>query len=675
MREDFYRFSPYEWVLSNARGGYALGEANLLNQRKYHGLLIASDSNFKRTHLVSSVEEKIEINAGISFFLDSNNYSNVVYPQGYNHMVKYYLRPFPSFLYSTIPSTPEILLLKTIQLHPDLNYAVVKYKNLGKVPLRLILRPKFTLRDHHSVHQTGYWDSVYHDIKIEQKLGSLSVEGINAHVFASKGDIFSEPLIYRSVVYPTEIIRGYEAVEDLLAPFRINVELKAGEEQVLIFGDKVAEDFDKICFEASKRYQAYPLPSNYPSGIKSKPEKILRKATASEKAFGYEEYIKILKLAATEFVANDDLIAGFPWFSAWGRDTMISLEALKYFDGGLDLAFRILKKYGENMRDGIIPNTIGEGRVGSNYDTVDASLWFGLRILEYYDQFDQDIRSELYAFVAKVIAHYLMNPALHFHIDTEDGLITIHSHTNCALTWMDAKVSEEPVSPRYGKPIEINALWYDLLHAFLQKAEREGLEEVSFEEKNIPVSKLETLARKAKKTLKSFYKDGAFADRIEDGNLIMELRPNYIIALSLPANIFNKEEMKAGYQLAKDKLLTPYGLRSLSPDHPAFRKRYMGNQRTRDLAYHQGTVWVWLLLPLAKVAAKIFSQNKNVLSEELREVVSSFREGIMQGEMASIPELYEGAEPYLPKGAPAQCWSVAAVFIIEKMIENLGVDI
>jgi predicted glycogen debranching enzyme len=675
MRENFYRFSPYEWVLSNTKGGYALGEASLLNQRKYHGLLIASDSNFKRTHLVSSIEEKIEMNAGKSFFLDSNNYSNVVYPQGYRHMVNYYLRPFPSFLYSTIPCTPEVLLLKTIQLHPDLNYAIVKYKNLGKLPLRLILRPKFTLRDHHTVHKTGYWDSVPHDLKIDQRMGSLSAEGIDAHVFASKGDIFSEPLIYRSVVYPTEIIRGYEAAEDLLAPFRINVELKAGEEQVLIFGDKVAEDFDKICFEASKRYQAYPLLGNYPSGIKSKPEKILMKAAVREKAFGYEEYIKILKLAATEFVANDDLIAGIPWFSAWGRDTMISLEALKYFDGGLDLAFRILKKYGENMRDGIIPNTIGEGRVGSNYDTVDASLWFGMRILEYYDQFDQDVRSELYAFVTKVIAHYLMNPALHFHLDTEDGLITIHSHTNRALTWMDAKVSEEPVTPRYGKPIEINALWHNLLHAFLLRAEKEGLEELSFDEKNIPVSKLETLARKAKKSLKSFYKDGAFADRIEDGNLIMELRPNYIIALSLPANIFNKEEMKAGYQLAKDKLLTPYGLRTLSPDHHAFRKKYMGNQRTRDLAYHQGTVWVWLLLPLAKVAAKIFSQNKNVLCEELREIVSSFREGIMQGEMASIPELYEGAEPNLPKGAPAQCWSVAAVFIIEKMIENLGVGI
>jgi predicted glycogen debranching enzyme len=675
MRGNYYQFSPYEWVISNSKGGYALGPANLLNHRKYHGLLIASDSNFKRIHLVSSIEENVEIKEGISFSLDSNNYSNVVYPQGYRHIIKYYLRPFPSFLYSTIPSTSGVLLLKTIQMHPDLNYAVVKYLNLGKLHLQLTLRPKFTLRDHHTVHRTDYWDSVYHDIKIDQRVGSLSVEGMEAHVFASKGNIISEPLIYRTVVYPTEIIRGYEAAEDLLAPFRINVELNTGEELVLVFGDSVSDDFDKIAFEADQRYQAHPFPINYPLGLKSKSDKILAKVAKSDKAFEYAGCLNILKLAVTEFVANDDLVAGFPWFTAWGRDTMISMEVLKYFDSAIDLAFRIFKKYGENMRDGIIPNTLGEGGIGSNYDTVDASLWFGMRILEYWDKFDKDVRGKLYTFVADVIAHYLVNPNLPFHVDLEDGLITTHPNTNLALTWMDAKVSGEPVTPRYGKPIEINALWYNLLQLFLARAEKEGLGEIHFEGKNIPVSRLEAIARKAKKSLRSFYKDGTFADRIEDGNLIMELRPNYIIALSLPSNIFNKEEMKVGYQLAKGKLLTPYGLRSLSPGHPAFRKRYMGNQRTRDLAYHQGTVWVWLLLPLAKVAAKIFSRNKNILSKELREIVSSFRDGIMQGEIASIPELYEGAEPNLPKGAPAQCWSVAAVFIIEKMIENLGVEI
>lgn len=675
MNSDFYRFSPYEWVLSNSKGGYAFGPANLLNHRKYHGLLIASDSNFKRTHLVSSIEENIETKEGISFFLDSNNYSNVVYPQGYRHIIKYYLRPFPSFLYSTTPSTSGVLILKTIQMHADLNYAVVKYKNLGKLPLWVILRPKFTLRDHHTVHKTGYWDSAYYDINIDQKVGSLSVEGMEAHVFASKGDIFSEPLIYRTVVYPTEIIRGYEAVEDLLAPFRINVELNAGEELVLVFSDSISDDFDKIAFEADKRYQANPLSINYPLILKSKSDKIIAKVAESDKAFEYAGYLNILKLSLTEFVANDDLVAGFPWFTAWGRDTMISMEALKYLDGGLNLAFRILKKYGERMRDGIIPNTLGEGGIGSNYDTVDASLLFGMRILEYWDKFDKDVRGDLYTFVADVIAHYLVNPNLPFHVDLEDGLITIHPHTNLALTWMDAKVSGEPVTPRYGKPIEINALWYYLIQLFLARVDKEGFGEIHFEEKNIPVSRLETIARKAKKSLKSFYKDGTFADRIEDSNLIMELRPNYIIALSLPINIFNKEEMKVGYQLAKGKLLTPYGLRSLSPDHPAFRKRYMGNQRTRDLAYHQGTIWVWLLLPMAKVAAKIFSRNKNILFKELREIVSSFRDGFMKGEIASIPEIYEGAEPNLPKGAPAQCWSVAAVFIIEKMIDELGVEI
>ena len=186
------------------------------------------------------------------------------------------------------------------------------------------------------------------------------------------------------------------------------------------------------------------------------------------------------------------------------------------------------------------------------------------------------------------------------------------------------------------------------------------------------MSELETLVKKVKKSMNAFFIDNSFADRIENGKPKMELRPNYLIAFSLPFDITSKEKMSIGYEIAKKKLLTPYGLRTIAPESNLFRKKYMGNQRMRDLAYHEGTVWVWLLLSMAKVAAKIYSTNKDKLIIELEELVFIFRNGFMQGKMSSVPEIYDGEDPNIPKGAPAQCWSVAAIFLIEKMLKNLG---
>ncbi|KPJ63494.1 MAG: hypothetical protein AMS15_00125 [Planctomycetes bacterium DG_23] len=666
-----YDFSPYEWILTNSRGGYALGSANLLNRRKYHGLLIASDTHFKRTHLVSSVEEEVRAENGKTFFLDSNNYPNVVYPQGYNHLVKYFLRPFPAFLYSSLPFSSEVLILKVIQLHPTSNCCVLKYQNLGRLPWRIILRPKFTLRDHHTVRQPGYWDSAPYTFEVDTQVGKLRNEEIEVSVFSSMGKVEPEPLVYRNVVYPTEILRGYEAVEDLLVPFKITAEVNPGEEAVLVFGEKEESPWLTVASEAEKRYENYPLPSGHPLTFKGSPQEMLFHITKAEKALGYRQYREILNLAMSEFIANDNLVAGFPWFSVWARDTMISLEALKYMEGGTNLASRILKKYGESMKEGLLPNTLGEGQRGINYDAVDAPLWFGIRVLELCDEFTNTEKSEMLGYVWQVIVNYLTNESLPFHIDAKDGLITIHTATGQALTWMDAKVYDEPVTPRYGKPIEINALWYNLVRFCLAVARKEKMDRITSNGEVISLWELRNLARKAKKSLKTFFDGNLFADRIEDGEMVMEKRPNYVIALSLPFDIFSKEEMAVGYNAARKELLTPYGLRSLSPREVAFRGIYMGNQRMRDLAYHQGTVWVWLLLPMARVAAKIYSRDRNKLLKELKDLVSRLRDLFVQGETASLPEIYDGENPGLPKGAPAQCWSVSAIFLIEKMIDHI----
>lgn len=636
-----------EWILTNRKGGYALGPANLINYRKYHGILIASDESFRRFHLVSSMEERI-MHEGEEIYLDSNYYPDVIYPGGYKLILSFFLRPFPAFIYS---KGGVFSLLKYIQMHAQENFSLIRYRNTGPRPLNLYLRPKFTLRDHHSLHLPGYWDSRNFAWGIEGNKAWVEHDGIKAFLFLSKGKIAFSPLIFRNVTYPREMMRGYDCVEDLLSPFLLESELLPGEELFVAFGDRDG-DYEKMAEEAKKRYERFPFPAGHP----------LRDPSSEDRAaegFSRKDYFKILEICMEDFVANDDLVAGFPWFSAWGRDTMISLPALEFIEGGEELIRRILRKYRKEMKDGMIPNFMEYGK--SNYEALDPSLWFGLRVLEYLGAFERSERKEFLEAVAEIISSFIYNPLLPFHIDPEDGLIEIHPDTKLALTWMDAKVLGEPVTPRYGKPVEINALWITLLRSFLKEWKRDDA-----------LSKeIRRILRRAVNGMRKFWTEDGFADRIENGKPVMEHRPNYLIALSLLDRIFTNEQMERGYKMAKEKLLTPYGLRSLSPDHPSFRFLYMGDQRMRDLAYHQGTVWVWLILPMAMVALKIYRKNKNLLLRELEELVVKFRDEISEGKLASIPELYDGGEPAVPKGAPAQCWSVAAVLIIEKLIEKL----
>jgi predicted glycogen debranching enzyme len=564
------------------------------------------------------------------------------------------------------------MLLKSVQMHQDLNFCAVRYRNLGTVGMKLELRPKFTLRNHHTIHSPGFWDSAPHFADFSGRTCIVYGDGQQVFVHCEKGKIEIEPVVYHSVVYPTEMLRGYESVEDLLAPLRISVELEPGDEETMVFGDTGEEDFARIGQEACHRYERYPLPANHPLAVASEPEKVFSLLTAlGEKAFSHKQYMRILEMSVLEFFCESDLVAGFPWFTAWGRDAMISLEAFHYLPRGIRRGYSVLRKYARSMKDGLIPNTLGEGGMGMNYETVDASLWFGIRILDFLDRVPDKQKSTLIRSLYSVIGNYVSNESLPFHVDRSDGLINVRHREDLALTWMDAKIHGQPVTPRWGKPIEVNALWLSLLESFLAVASRTGIESFKCEGRLLKTRDLADLAEKARASLAGFFWGGGFADRIEEERLKKEVRPNYVIALSLPNMPFSAEEVEIGYEVAKKELLTKYGLRTLSPMSRAYRKRYMGNQTMRDMAYHQGTVWVWLLLPMAKIAARVCGDDTPRLRRELLGFVSPFRDGFVRGEMSSVPELYDAEDPRLPKGAPAQCWSTAAVFIIEKMLEGL----
>ena len=720
-----------EWILSNRLGGYAIGPGNLINTRKYHGLLVASDSELKRVHLVSSVEERIGLK-GEFMNLDSNSYQGTIHPDGYTHLVRAWLRPYPSFLFSSSPFSGYILILKEILMDEGTNVTLLRYTNLGTVPLRFFFRYKFTLRDHHWVNSPGTFDRVHLEHGLfDQGHGAGAWvtrrdNGARAYVYATHGRMKEEFLVFRNLFYSQEANRGYDAGEDLVSPFTHDGNLTPGGTLEVLLADRSLGDYEAVMGRAPRegaeldgavgralrriddRYAAFPKPADHPLAMK--PEErvslISREARAGseggpsragtarfdpETAMPERDYRRLLENMLDDFRLESDVIAGFPWFSAWGRDTMITLKAFVLQDGPKDFVFRVLDQYGRRMRGGVIPNVVGENGEGTNFDTVDASLWFVIRAFEVFDSLSAQNRKALFSYCEEIVLRYLFANDLPFFCDREDSLIECRSGTNLALTWMDAKVYGIPVTPRYGKPVEVNGLWHGAVKACAAMARKLGREVLrsregaspsalapqvgsvgrtsrwTAQEYSISLGDLERVGDAIGTSMGKFFNGGVWCDRIEGGNPVPEIRPNFVIALSLPFDFTDGEKLKSGADCAREHLLTPFGLRSLSSGSPMFRKWYIGTQKMRDLAYHQGTVWTWPLLPYAELLVKV-TPDRALLKKELERVVFDLRCAVRRGILASVAEVWDGEEPSVPKGAPAQAWSVAALYCIEKMI-------
>ena len=467
-----------EWILSNRLGGYAIGPGNLINTRKYHGLLVASDSELKRVHLVSSVEERIGLK-GEFMNLDSSSYQGTIHPDGYTHLVRAWLRPYPSFLFSSSPFSGYILILKEILMDEGTNVTLLRYTNLGTVPLRFFFRYKFTLRDHHRVNSPGTFDRVHLEHGLfDQGHGTGAWvtrrdNGARAYVYATHGRMKEEFLVFRNLFYSQEANRGYDAGEDLVSPFTHDGNLTPGGTLEVLLADRSLGDYEAVEGRAPRegaeldgavgralrriddRYAAFPKPADHPLAMK--PEErvslISREARAGsegspsragtarfdpETAMPERDYRRLLENMLDDFRLESDVIAGFPWFSAWGRDTMITLKAFVLQDGPKDFVFRVLDQYGRRMRGGVIPNVVGENGEGTNFDTVDASLWFVIRAFEVFDSLSAQNRKALFSYCEEIVLRYLFANDLPFFCDREDSLIECRSGTNPDVGWCRA---------------------------------------------------------------------------------------------------------------------------------------------------------------------------------------------------------------------------------------------
>jgi len=635
----YQRFTPYEWLLTNRKGGYALGTAFLVNVRKYHGLLIAGDGKGKRYHLLACIEEVVNFPSGLSYQLDANFYRDVVYPQGYQLIKDYFYLPYPVFYFYCPKTEAGIFLKKSLRMHRDKNALLLTYENISSYPYRLQLRPRLTFRDHHHLSFVNSWE--FYEEEIWPNFAFIAKDDLALFSYSNIEGFTKDPIFYYGVYYPLEEMRGYSAYEDHFSPFRIDVELNPGEELDLLFSNELLKDPQETIEEIIFRYKETP------------------KISITKPYFEDKEILPLLKQMVKAFLLKGNVCAGYPWFYAWGRDTFIGLPALFYDDEALDTVYEIFETYGRYLKKGLIPNLMGD-LAFVNYNSADASLWFGIRILEYLDLFGDRLPNEkkerLLYFVEEVIRSYLQGVDHLFFIDPEDGLICIPESSGLALTWMDVVLDGRPLTPRYEKPIEVEFLWYNLLFLAKERLAKEKVEALG----------LSQLIEKISQGLKKYYNGELFADTLYKGEPVFEVRPNFVIALSLPYVPFSRDVLLKAIELVKRELLTPYGLRSLSPRHPHFKRKYFGSQYQRDLAYHNGTVWVWLIYPFALLLKKVLSQDE--FQAEVKKLIGPFIQLLKTGKLASIPELYDGDHPYYPKGAPAQFWSTAAVYILAREV-------
>lgn len=657
---DLSKATEREWLETNGIGGYASSTIIGANTRRYHGLLVAAvKPPLGRTLLLSKLEEFLCVD-GKSFPFSTNIYPNAIYPEGYKNITQFSSHPFPTFEYSV----NGINIRKTVFMVYGENTTVILYQmpHTGERQSDVTLTVRFMVafRDYHWLtRENPAFKTAYNPDK--SRVCLQPYENLPPmHVFHNAVAMDSTSFWYNNMEYPKEIERGMEAHEDHFSPFALQFDLKRGVDCYIVVSTNeyptldVTELLKKETALREKRDRALKFRSNNSS----------RRSQASKKESPQAEVDNIVELCKSlltvshSFIVKRDsnrksIIAGYHWFGDWGRDTMISLPGLTLIQGKFEDAREILLSYASYVSKGMIPNRFPDYGVDPEYNTVDASLWYIQAVYQYL-RFSKDletIRKDLYGVLKEIIEYYQRGTRYNIHMDA-DGLIYAGSE-GVQLTWMDAKVCDWVVTPRKGKAVEINALWYNALKI------------ISFLAREIDLSNeskvYHSLAQKVSKSFnKAFwYDDGQYLyDYIDGDARNTAIRPNQVFAVSLPYSMLLPDRMRKVLKIVKEHLLTPYGLRSLSPLDKDYIGSYCGNVYERDRAYHQGTVWAWLIGPYISACAKAYAGNKD-LPKSIKELFVPFYEHLFESGVGTVSEIFDGDPPHTPRGCISQAWSVA----------------
>ena len=633
--------SGLEWLETNGLGGFASSTILGLNTRRYHGLLVAATKPpVGRLVLLSKLEETVRID-GKPYEISANRYPDVVHPQGFRFLKGFRLDPFPVFTYQV----GGVEIEKSVFMIQGENSVVVQYelnsaagtKSSPAPTVELLVRPLTAFRDYHgTTHENGALNPFVRGIPA---LASIApYEGLPTLYMANNAEelrVTGE--WYRNFQYEAERERGLDFQEDLFNPLLLRFRLTNGMPATVIASTqtrditRVAEYRDKEITRRRALSAVSPLP---------------------------DDFARTLTAAADQYIVGrgylKTVIAGYHWFSDWGRDTMISLPGLTLITGRYEIARNILCEFARAVNQGMLPNRFPDDGESPEYNTVDATLWFfeAARAYLAYSGDLEFVRSELYSVFTDIISWHVRGTRYGIKVDAS-GLLT-SGEPGVQLTWMDAKVGDWVVTPRRGKPVEIQALWYNALRIMEDLARAFGDEGSE--------KRYRTMAGLAQWSFNRlfWYDKGGYLYDVVNGEPDASIRPNQIFAVSLPYTMLPHDRAIQVVKTVQQHLLTPFGLRSLAPSDPQYRGSYGGDQRSRDGAYHQGTVWAWLLGPFLTAYIKVNGKSP-AACDQASEWLSRMHEHLSHAGLSHISEIFEGDAPHRPVGCIAQAWSVAEV--------------
>jgi predicted glycogen debranching enzyme len=656
-----------EWLVTNGLGGYASGTIGGIPTWRYHGLLVASlPAPFGRTVMLNHLMEFLRLPDGrlVQISGEESGQPGEIIRSG-RHLREFRLEnglPVWRFEVEGVALEKHVLFLHG-QNTVHVNYHLVS----GQPEAQLEFRPSLHFRNHElAVNEPpneGYRLTT-RDGQYEISAGNsqpplrMVVEGERVTFTYDGGG-------RRDVYYPKEADRGYPAHGWLWSPGHFSVRLRPGRDATLIAS---TENWHTML--ALTPTEAVGFYHDRHRRLVASAEPEVRASPAADLVLAADQFIITpagrVQDAARAHAAGDEVrtvIAGYHWFTDWGRDTMISLEGLTLTTRRYTEAGWILRTFVHYMRDGLIPNLFPERQNQGLYHTADATLWF-FHALERYVELTQD-RATLRMILPKLrrsIEHHLEGTQFGIRVDPSDALLT-QGAPGYQLTWMDAKVGDWVVTPRRGKAVEINGLWYNALR-LMEKWMREEENEAA----------AAPYAAQAEKTRESFnrrflYPEGGYLYDVVDGEEgdDASCRPNQLIAFSLPHPVLDRQHWKPVLEVVTNRLLTPVGLRSLSRGHPDYKTKYFGDLRARDAAYHQGTVWAWLIGPFIDAWLKVHPGD----AAGAEKFLEGFSPHLDEGCVGSISEVFDAEPPFTPRGCVAQAWSVAEVLRCHAKIAKL----
>ncbi len=653
---DLTEATQREWLITNGTGSYGCGTISGILTRCYHGYLVAAlNPPLERTLLLTKLDEAVQYQ-GTAYPLGCDRYSGgTTTGHGYRNLQSFHLEgTTPTWTYACA----DALIEKRIWMQPGENTTYTRYKLVrASAPLSISVKAIVNHRNHHHTTQSNATGKPW-QIQTKAHPRGLKVQAFDGaapfYLLSSKGQLFPANKWYQHYFLTQEKYRGLRHLDDHFHAATLKTTLAQGDMLTVVASTEPTPNTDgSSALQERERYEKNLLEA---SGTKGN-------ANTAQLVLAADQFV--VNRATSETPNGKTIIAGYPWFGDWGRDTMIALPGLTLATGRPEIAKPILRTFSHYLSQGMLPNAFPEANNTPGYNTVDATLWYFEAIRAYVEATqDTDLLQELFPALQEIVEWHVKGTRYNIKCDSQDGLLYA-GEAGAQLTWMDAKVEDWVVTPRIGKPVEVNALWINAISCMARFARMLGKSEIEYAR----------LAAQAASGFEKFWDSelGYCYDIIDVPNgqnsgKDASLRPNQLFSISLPYGpVLSTFQQKSIVDICAQQLVTSHGVRSLAQSHPDYIGTYGGNPLKRDGAYHQGTVWSWLIGPFVQAHLKVY--NNPAIA---RTFLTPLSHHLSAGCVGTLSEIFDGDQPFVSRGAFAQAWSVAEVLRAWQLIEKFS---